>query len=364
MSNIVVRLVNVSKSFGDKKVLNNIQLEVHEGEFLTLLGPSGCGKTTLLRLLAGFEHVDAGKIFINQVDVASTPPQKRRVNTVFQSYALFPHLTVFQNVAFGLKCKKIANQEIKLRVIESLQRVKMADYINAKPHQLSGGQQQRIAIARAMVNQPSVLLLDESLSSLDYRLRKSMQIELRQLQRKIGMTFIFITHDQEEALSMSDRVAVMIEGKIAQLDTPRVVYEQPKTLKVAEFIGDVNLFNCALISQSHNAITVRIEGKDIKLPYQTASPIKDKVHVLIRPEDFRVWGVNEVDDPSAMLAGCVREIIYKGSTVQLTVELESGRLIEAIEFFDEDDEDLVYRLNEKVFVHWIPGWEVILPYEY
>ncbi len=261
MTNNVIELRGVSKSIHGHQILHDINLEVRNGEFLTLLGPSGCGKTTLLRLISGFETPTTGKIFINGKDVEGLPPHLRHVHTVFQSYALFPHMTVFENIAFGLRCQKLPKHEINERVTDVLKIVKLEKYAHRKPEQLSGGQQQRVAIARAVVNRPLVLLLDEPLSSLDYRLRKTMQIELKQLQRKLGITFIFVTHDQEEALSMSDRVVVMNEGGIEQVGTPRQVYEKPQNLTVAKFIGEVNIFDCEILLIDGKKITVDIQGK-------------------------------------------------------------------------------------------------------
>jgi spermidine/putrescine transport system ATP-binding protein len=363
MTNNIIELRGVSKSINDYSILHDLNLEVRNGEFLTLLGPSGCGKTTLLRLISGFEDPTTGQIFINGKDVDGLPPHLRHVHTVFQSYALFPHMTVYDNVAFGLCCQKLPKDEIKTRVAEVLKTVKLEKYANRKPDQLSGGQQQRVAIARAVVNRPLVLLLDEPLSSLDYRLRKTMQIELKQLQRKLGITFIFVTHDQEEALSMSDRVVVMHEGSIEQVGTPRQVYEAPQNLAVAEFIGEANIFDSEILAIDGKQLTVKIQGKEriIKSPREFS--VGQKVHVLVRPEDLRVWGTSEVQDSTPMYAGVVEEVIYKGTTVDLMVRLANNQLVAATEFFDEDDDRLEYAIGEQVWATWISGWEVVLPYE-
>lgn len=364
MANKVVELNGVYKSIYDLEILHDIHLDVHEGEFLTLLGPSGCGKTTLLRLISGFEEPTEGSIFIDGKDVNGLPPHQRHVHTVFQSYALFPHMTVFENVAFGLRCQKVPANEIKTRVLEALAMVKLEKYAERKPNQLSGGQQQRVAIARAVVNRPRVLLLDEPLSSLDYRLRKTMQLELKQLQRRLGIAFIFVTHDQEEALSMSDRVVVMHEGLIEQIGTPRQVYEEPSNLNVAQFIGEANIFEGEVLNVNGNKQAI-IKLLDHPRPVKTARSltIGEKVHVLIRPEDVRVWGQSEVTDTTDMFAGTVEEVIYKGTTVDLMVRLTNQAVIAATEFFDEDDDRLEYKMGEPVWVSWTPGWEVILPYE-
>ncbi|MBV9575491.1 MAG: spermidine/putrescine ABC transporter ATP-binding protein PotA [Gammaproteobacteria bacterium] len=364
MTNNVVELSGVCKSIHDQDILHDINLEVHEGEFLTLLGPSGCGKTTLLRLISGFEAPTKGHVLIDGKDVIGLPPHQRHVHTVFQSYALFPHMTVFENVAFGLRCQKVSNADITRRVTELLKMVKLEKYAERKPNQLSGGQQQRVAIARAAVNRPRVLLLDEPLSSLDYRLRKTMQIELKQLQRTMGITFIFVTHDQEEALSMSDRVVVMQEGNIEQVGSPRQVYEAPRNLKVATFIGEVNVFEADILDIKENKQYVVNILKKPRLTKSTRSfKMGEKVYVIIRPEDVRVWNQHEVQDFSDMFSGTVEEVIYKGTTVDLIVRLTNNQTIAATEFFDEDDDRLEYKIGEHVWVSWAAGWEVILPYE-
>lgn len=363
MTKKIIELKEVSKDYDGHRVLDTINLAVRDGEFLTLLGPSGCGKTTLLRLISGFEAPDNGHIFIASKEVNRLPPEARDVRTVFQSYALFPHMSVYDNVAFGLRCKHLPKAEIDDRVRAILKTVKLEQFAQRKPEQLSGGQQQRVAIARAVVNKPLVLLLDESLSALDYRLRKSMQIELKQLQRELGITFIFVTHDQEEALSMSDRVAVLFEGKIEQLGTPREVYEKPINITVAKFIGELNIFNTSVMAVEDRHIKVMIESIELHITNHKNFQLHDNIHILIRPEDLRVWHASEIDDTTNMLPGKVEEIIYKGCTVDLMVRLDSGKLLAATEFFDEDDEDLVYKLGERVWVNWPTGWEVVFPHE-
>ena len=317
----------------------------------------------LIGYQAGFEAPTSGTIFINGKDVVGLPPHLRHVNTVFQSYALFPHMTVFDNVAFGLRCKHLPKTEIREKVTEALHRVKLSKYSLRKPHQLSGGQQQRVAIARAVVNEPLVLLLDEPFSSLDYRLRKTMQIELKELQRQLGITFIFVTHDQEEALSMSDRVAVMNEGEIEQIGTPREVYEEPKNLYVAKFVGEANLFDSQIVAVRDKQIDVIIEGHIRTLHNRRGFQSQQNVYTLIRPEDLQVWGQSEVEDTTHMLPATVEQVIYKGVTVDLILRLPSNKQLSATQFFNEDDEKLDYRPGESVWVDWIPGWEVILPYE-
>jgi len=364
MKPVVVTLKNISKYFDDHCVLNDINLEIQHGEFLTLLGPSGCGKTTLLRLLAGFETPDQGSLFVNQKNITQIPPEERLFNMVFQSYALFPHMSVFENVAFGLECeKKFTKAQIQEKTLAALQRVKLAHLANRKPNQLSGGQQQRVAIARAIVKEPLILLLDEPLSALDYSLRVAMRIELKELQRRLGITFVFVTHDQEEALSMSDRIVVMNEGMIEQIGAPRDVYEEPKNLYVAEFIGEANIFKTEVISASDKKLTINIADSHLILNNNKNFKTGDKINIVVRPEDLKVWGRGEIKDEEDMLAGRVEEVIYKGSTVDLIVKLSNGQRISASEFFDEDDENLEYEKGEMVLVRWMTGWEVILPNE-
>ncbi len=363
MQNTIITLRNISKSYHGQAILTDISLDIKKGEFLTLLGPSGCGKTTLLRIISGFEEPDSGDVLISDQSVLGIPANLRHINTIFQSYALFPHMTIFDNVAFGLRCQKLPSAEIKQRVNDVLATVKLNQYQQRKPAQLSGGQQQRVAIARAIVNQPLVLLLDEPFSALDYRLRKTMQIELRQLQRKLGIAFIFVTHDQEEALSMSDRVVVLDNGIVQQIGTPREVYEKPCNLRVAKFIGEVNIFQTRVEKILDERIMVTIANKPFTLKYKKTTQVGEQLHILVRPEDFRVYGEDEITENEHMFPGIVEEVIYKGTTVDLIVRLAGNFQIYATEFFDEDDDSLVYTIGEKVWAHWVPDWEVILPYE-
>jgi len=354
----LLTLRNITKAFRGQEVLAGIGLDVYDGEFLTLLGPSGCGKTTILRLIGGFETPDDGTITLEGADITRLPPHERGTNTVFQSYALFPHMNVFDNVAFGLKMKKLPAGEIRRRVEEVLETVRLSEYARKKPSQLSGGQQQRVAIARAVINKPKVLLLDESLSALDYKLRKAMQIELKQLQRRLGITFIFVTHDQEEALSMSDRIVVMHEGRIEQSGTPREIYESPRTLFVAGFIGEINTIGCTLQSQDGGIATVRYGDAVFRL--KTARPLPQRVNVLIRPEDLRVErNLNDVPTTNYFRT-VLEEIIYKGTTIDLLLRLDDGRTLMASEFYNEDSDALGYTPGETLYVYWVDGWEVVL----
>lgn len=357
----IIAFKQISKSYDGEIVLHPLDLAVEDGEFLTLLGPSGCGKTTLLRILAGFETADSGQVFLNGQEISQQAPEERHVNMVFQSYALFPHMSVFDNVAFGLKCQNTPKEEIPGRVMEALARVKLSNLANRMPDKLSGGQQQRVAIARALVKEPKVLLLDEPLSALDYHLRKNMQIELKALQRKLGITFIFVTHDQEEALSLSDRIAVMDHGRIEQLGTPRDIYEEPINLHVAGFIGEANIFKTRVITANAHEIEVKIAEQVFKLKPKKPVSQNMLVNIIVRPEDIQVWGRREIPHSDDMMDGKVVEVIYKGSTVDLKVQLSNRQIISATQFFDEDDENLFYEMGELVWVQWKLGWEVILP---
>lgn len=366
-------LQNLSKSFGKNRVLDDFNLTIFDGEFFTLLGPSGCGKTTVLRMIAGLETSDTGRIELAGHDISTLSAEKRPVNTVFQSYALFPHMTVFDNVAFGLKMSGVGKEDIKIRVTEALEMVRLGDYAHRKPSLLSGGQQQRVAIARAVVNRPKLLLLDESLSALDYKLRQQMQLELKRLQRKLGITFVYVTHDQEEALSMSDRIVVMHDGKVQQLGTPREIYEKPTNLFVAKFIGEINQLVGEIVAidivvditpddDEKDWYEVKVEGLKWRLHANHNFKVGDKVHVLLRPEDVRVEYIDD-PHPDQYLVGAVIERNYKGKTLDSLIRLPSGIEVLASEFFDEDDPSFDYSLNQKVALKWVPGWEVVLPYE-
>lgn len=363
MEQPLITINNLSKSFADHAALLPMQLSVANGEFLTLLGPSGCGKTTLLRMLAGFETPDQGRIVLNGQDITDHSPEHRHINMVFQNYALFPHMTVYENIAFGLRCQKLAAGEIEQRVNELARRVGLEKLLQRKPRQLSGGQQQRVAIARAVINEPLVVLLDEPFSALDYHLRKRTRIEMKALQRKLGITFILVTHDQEEALSISDRIVIMNEGRIEQVGTPRDVYEEPNSMYVAQFIGEANIFKTQVYALDQQRIEVELAGHRVWLKAPQAYALGDKVNVILRPEDIEVWGINEVEDIGDRFHAVVDEVIYKGSTVDLWVMLENGVRLFATEFFDEDDPNLEYEIGEPVLILWKHGWEVVLPNE-
>ncbi|BAT53885.1 Spermidine/putrescine ABC transporter ATP-binding subunit [Nostoc sp. NIES-3756] len=321
-----VELRNVFKFFNQEPAVHGIDLDVRQGEFFSILGPSGCGKTTTLRLIAGFEQVDAGKLLIQGQPMTNIPPYRRPVNTVFQSYALFNHLNVWDNIAFGLRLKKFRKSEIESRVKEALRLVKMESLRSRFPSQLSGGQQQRVALARALVNRPAVVLLDEPLGALDLKLRKEMQVELSNLHKDLGLTFIMVTHDQEEALSLSDRIAVMNQGKIEQIGTPSEIYERPKTAFVADFIGDTNLFSgeiTALEAEYVQIVTKTGLTIFVARNEDTPTELLTSVVVSVRPEKIQL----SLYQPSLVnncFEGRLVNVMYLGTHVNYVVELTNG----------------------------------------
>ena len=364
---VLLQIRHLSKSYGDTQILQNINLDIYDGEFLTLLGPSGCGKTTLLRLIGGFEIPNAGSLQLEGVDIAGLPAEKRPINTVFQQYALFPHMNVYDNIAYGLKLKGVPKTEIDQRVREALAMVQLDHTINRRPQDLSGGQQQRIAIARAVVNRPKMLLLDEPLSALDAKLREQMQSELKRLQRELGITFVFVTHDQQEALSMSDRIAVMKNGVFQQIDTPIGIYESPANLFTASFIGETNLFKGNVLEVNPATIKVEVvEQNDGFHPIRELPRPKfdvqvgQNVNLLLRPEDIRVYYTHEGHEG---LIGNVVDSAYKGSTLDSVIRLKNGNIVKTSEYFNEDDPNFNYKLGQEVRIDWVDGWEWILPDE-
>ena len=314
-SETIIKIENLSKSFGEKVVLNNINLDIKRGEFVTLLGPSGCGKTTLLRMLAGFTKPDEGGVIMMEgQNILAMPPHQRPLNTVFQRYALFPHLDVYENIAFGLKLKKVDPKEIDKRVRKALKMVSMTDYEDRDVNSLSGGQQQRVAIARAIVNQPQVLLLDEPLAALDLKMRKDMQMELKQMHEALGITFIYVTHDQEEALTLSDTIVVMSEGKIQQIGTPTDIYNEPTNSFVADFIGESNILNGTMIKDKEvEFIGHKFECVDAGFGENTA------VDVVVRPEDIYI--ISNTDN--ADFTGVVKSCTFKGVHYEMFVETDN-----------------------------------------
>jgi spermidine/putrescine transport system ATP-binding protein len=320
-----VRLVALEKRFEDVVAVDAIDLEIASGEFFSLLGPSGCGKTTTLRLIAGFERPTSGDIRLDGVSLAAVPPDRRNVNTVFQSYALFPHLNVLDNVAFGMRYQKVKRSERERRAKEALELVELGDYAKRRPHQLSGGQQQRVALARALVLRPSVLLLDEPLGALDAKIRRALRVELKALQEEVGTTFIFVTHDQEEALSMSDRIAVMHEGRVDQVGTPREIYEGPATLFVADFLGVANVMDVEVVTSDGTGCRLRVGERELRAECDFVGT--GPASAVVRPERLRVAPHDEVGENH--ISGMIDRTIYVGSNLTVMVRLANGGVLQA-----------------------------------
>ena len=337
----IVELKNVSKSFDGELVLDHIDLDIYDNEFLTLLGPSGCGKTTTLRIIAGFEQADEGEVLFLGEEISAVPPHRRNVNTVFQRYALFPHLNVFENVAFPLREKKVPKAEIEQRVNEMLSLVALKGFEKRSVTSLSGGQQQRVAIARALVGKPKVLLLDEPLAALDLKLRKDMQQELKNIQKATGITFIFVTHDQEEALSMSDTVVVMSEGRIQQIGTPIDIYNEPKNAFVADFIGESNIVDGVMLRDRR----VSFSGHVFDCVDEGFEP-KEPVDVVVRPED-----VDIVPEDRGMLKGVVTSVTFLGVHYEIIVDIDGFKwMIQTTDFVDVDEHIGLYIEPEAIHI--------------
>jgi len=361
-----VNIEGVSKSFGDFKALKDVSLTIKKGEFFSLLGPSGCGKTTLLRIIAGFETPDTGLVTFDGVDVLPLPPNMRHANTVFQNYALIPHLSIFENVAFPLRIKKVPNREIKNKVMDYLKLVELENHAHKKPSQLSGGQKQRVAIARALINEPSVLLLDEPLSALDAKLRQHMLIELDKIHDKIGITFIYVTHDQQEALSVSDRLAVMCQGDVLQVGTPHEIYESPATDFVARFIGETNLFDGTVVAvepvgtpkadENESMVTLDIpELGQIKVTTVDRVAPGMKVSFTIRPEKIAI----STEKPTLkrndinLFEGIVDEPIYSGFQTKFYVRISEQAVLKVIKQhsnYSDEGPDIVWK--DSVYISW------------
>ena len=322
-----VRIEKVSKTFGDFVAVNDVSLDIYHKELFCLLGGSGCGKTTLLRLLAGFDTPSAGRIYIDGIDMTDVPPYQRPVNMMFQSYALFPHMTVLENVAFGLKQERRPRAEIQARVAAMLELVKLADFARRRPHQLSGGQRQRVALARALVKQPKLLLLDEPLAALDRKLRESTQFELMNIQDTLGVTFIIVTHDQDEAMTLSSRIGVMDGGRIVQTGTPSDIYEFPKSRFVADFVGSVNIFEGQIAEQDHNYVRIRASDADCTLyiNHGVAAAPGGRLWVAVRPEKIAISRDPPADTRENCVRGVVEGIAYMGDTSVFKVKLAAGR---------------------------------------
>ncbi|MCL2801110.1 MAG: ABC transporter ATP-binding protein [Treponema sp.] len=360
-SNVVID--GISKSFGDFEALKNVSLEIKKGEFFSLLGPSGCGKTTLLRIIAGFEHPDKGTLTLEGDDVLSLPPNRRPTNTVFQSYALFPHLSVFENVAFSPRLKGFSSAQVKSKVEQYLQLVRLEGHADKKPNQLSGGMKQRVAIARALINEPRVLLLDEPLSALDAKLRQHMLIELDRIHDEIGITFIYVTHDQQEALSVSDRIAIMNQGEVLQTDTPHEIYESPATNFVAKFIGETNLFD-GIIKKVEK---VDIEGApeylaDVDIPELGIIKVTDideihagqKVSFTVRPEKIVITKEKPSmkRDDINLIQGIVDEPIYSGFQTKFYVQTDRAIIRVIKQHANYSDEGPDIRWKDSVYLSW------------
>ena len=345
---VAVALSGVTKRFGEFVAVDDLSLDIYEGEFFSLLGPSGCGKTTTLRMIAGFEEPTGGSISVAGEQVQGVPPYRRPVNTVFQSYAIFPHLNVFDNVAFGLRRSGVKGEELNTRVTEACEMVQLSGFEKRKPTMLSGGQQQRVALARALVNRPKVLLLDEPLGALDLKLRKELQLELRTLQHEVGITFVYVTHDQEEALTMSDRIAVMNEGKVQQIADPTTLYELPKNSFVANFIGQINVFSGVVESVSGERVTLRTsKGMRIEAYSQEGAGVEvgAEAQAAVRPEKIRFGGAGD----NASTAE-IRQIVYLGVSTQYIAELPGGEKLVLYQQNAQDAENP--GVGEEVPVSW------------
>ncbi len=382
MADVAVRLVQLTKRFGGDAVgrrvaksveganpdvgftaVDHIDLDVNEGEFFSLLGPSGCGKTTTLRMIGGFEQPTEGKIELQGEDVTWLPAYKRNVNTVFQNYALFPHLTIYDNVAFGLRRKKVPDAEVKKRVTEMLELVELPGYEGRKPGQISGGQAQRVALARALVNKPAVLLLDEPLGALDLKLRKQMQVELKRIQQEVGITFIYVTHDQEEAMTMSDRIAVMNHGKYEQLGDPEALYERPKTRFVAGFLGVSNLLSVDADGTSGEYAAFKLaDGTACRVPAALASGRQGKIALGVRPEKIRLSEPDK-DIPAShnRLDGVIAHASYLGVSTQYIVDLPDGNRVTVFEQnVERATKAELWATGEKVVLSWQPDHSFIV----
>jgi len=352
-----LEFVNISKSFGNIKVLENVSLTVKKGEIFSLLGPSGCGKTTLLRICAGFEQPDSGKVILDGKDITHLPPHRRKVNTVFQSYALFPHLSVWDNIAFGLRIAKKSASEIKEKVEKYLKMIQMNDHAHKKPAQLSGGQKQRVAIARALINEPQVLLLDEPLAALDLKLRQRMLVELDEIHDKVGITFVFVTHDQNEAMSISDHITILNQGRVEQVGKPAEIYEAPRTSFIAAFIGDTNFFDGVVCDARESEYSrLRIEGFPEVLAYND-KPKKegDLVHLSVRPEKISIAHEEPVKterNHRNLVRGKVEDVIYLGATTKYWVRLGEYRIAVSKQHkrFMLDERPIVW--GDQVWLFW------------
>ncbi|MBB3521428.1 ABC transporter ATP-binding protein [Rhizobium sp. 268] len=352
---------NVTKRFGDFTAVDNLSLNIYHREFFALLGASGCGKSTLLRMLAGFEQPTAGEIVLDGTDMAGTPPYKRPVNMMFQSYALFPHMTVEKNIAFGLKQDGMAKDEMTDRVAQMLKLVKLEQFASRKPNQLSGGQRQRVALARSLAKRPKVLLLDEPLGALDKKLREETQFELMDLQQSLGLTFVVVTHDQEEAMTMADRIAVMSHGKVVQVATPAEIYEAPNSRFVADFIGDVNIFDGKVASSGNGTVEISVDsGFSVRVAAPEAPPSGSAVGFAIRPEKMRVLRQAPANASVNAASGELWDIAYLGDMTVFHVKLQSGKIVKASSLNAQRSVDDPFTYDQEVWISFDENAGVLL----
>ena len=356
-----IQIENVTKKFGDFTAIDNLNLDIYKNEFFSLLGPSGCGKTTLLRMLAGFEKVTNGRILLDGEDISEIPPHLRPINMMFQSYALFPHMTVEKNIAFGLKQDNLPPNEINQRVEEMLQLVELTDFAKRKPNQLSGGQSQRVALARSLAKRPKLLLLDEPLGALDKRLREQTQFELMDIQEKLEVTFVIVTHDQEEAMTVSSRIGVMDSGNLVQVATPTEIYEAPVNKDVADFIGDVNILRGVYKGQNDVGTQLHSDDSDsiVFATQEVGASTGDEMWFAIRPEKLEISKKKPTDQHN-ILNGRIEDIAYGGSFSTYHVRLDNGRILKAIRANRVRTEEHHLTWEDEVYLHWAPHSAVVL----
>ena len=351
-----LRLTRLSKTYGDFTAVDDLTLTIPKGSFFALLGPSGCGKTTTLRMIAGLEEPTAGSIHLGETDITTTKPYQRPINTVFQNYALFPHLTIFENIAFGLRRR--GQKDVKEAVDKVLNLVELPHLAERKPTQLSGGQQQRIALARAIVNRPALLLLDEPLGALDLKLRRQMQIELKWIQKEVGLTFVHVTHDQEEAMTMADTIAVMNEGQIEQMGSPAELYDNPETAYVANFLGQSNLIKGIISGNDGDSLIVDLYGQKIALPKNRSHAIDNSTYAGIRPEKFRISLLETPVHGNVLTGGRIEDVSYIGVSTQYQVEMPWGQ--ELMVFEQNDDGVAPFNKGDAVNISWAPTFTFAL----